>query len=267
MESKKIILCSASPGETRAVAEILRKVNTFEVLVCENGIDIAAELVKKLSASLLVVNLSDLESNSYVGVMGVTINSPETAVLVYGTTMEYTAFLSKYMGYPLNQLEKPAVQDKVIKTVCRAMGIDGEQTGRSGADEMFGVSYVPRILVVDDDPMSLKLIKRILDDSCELRFTANGANALTIIKNEKPNIVLLDYMMPVMDGRQVLAEMRSDKSLSETRVIFTTGVQDREHIRAVMQLRPEGYLIKPIKKDILVQAIKTVLSGKTMWDK
>ena len=75
----------------------------------------------------------------------------------------------------------------------------------------------------------------------------------------KPDLVLLDYEMPVCDGRQTLEMIRSDDDFSQIPVVFLTGVGDRAHIEQVIDLKPQGYLLKPPVKDMLMEKISEIL--------
>ncbi|MBR6294429.1 MAG: response regulator, partial [Lachnospiraceae bacterium] len=71
--------------------------------------------------------------------------------------------------------------------------------------------------------------------------------------------ILLDYEMPVCDGRQTLEMIRADEELSSIPVIFLTAVRDKEHIEKVLSLRPQGYLLKPSTRDNLIAKINEVI--------
>ena len=77
-----------------------------------------------------------------------------------------------------------------------------------------------------------------------------------MLKVLEPDLILLDYEMPVCDGRQTLEMIRADEEISDIPVIFLTGVNDREHIEMVLALRSAGYLLKPPVKERLLGEIK-----------
>ena len=79
------------------------------------------------------------------------------------------------------------------------------------------------------------------------------------IGKKRPDLILLDYEMPVCDGRQTLEMIRADDEISDIPVIFLTGVNDREHIEPILALRPAGYLLKPPVQERILEAIKKAL--------
>ena len=115
------------------------------------------------------------------------------------------------------------------------------------------------ILVVDDDFRMLKLIKRYLDDSYDIATAINGKVALKFLESKMTNLILLDYEMPGENGPEVLEKLRANPVTNQIPVIFLTGINDRKKIQQVLALKPQGYLLKPIDHDKLVEAIENTI--------
>lgn len=115
------------------------------------------------------------------------------------------------------------------------------------------------ILVVDDSPVTLRGMKAMLDKDYEVSVATSGEQALKSIKKKRPDLVLLDYEMPGLDGRETLEKIREDEEISDIPVIFLTGVADKEHIAAVLKLGPAGYMLKPAEKEKLMGTIENAL--------
>lgn len=115
------------------------------------------------------------------------------------------------------------------------------------------------VLVVDDDPRMLKVIKRHLEDSYDVATAVNGKVALKFLENKTTNLILLDYEMPGQNGPEVLAQLRENPVTAHIPVIFLTGINDREKIRTALSLKPQGYLLKPIERDKLLESISNIL--------
>lgn len=112
-----------------------------------------------------------------------------------------------------------------------------------------------KILVVDDSSVMLQAMKELLDTDYEIALAKSGLSAIRSLALNRPDLILLDYEMPVCDGRQVLEMIRSDEEIADISVIFLTGRVDKESIKKVMSLKPSGYLSKnqnptDIKKNI-----------------
>ena len=85
--------------------------------------------------------------------------------------------------------------------------------------------------------------------------------ALAYIGRKRPDLILLDYEMPVCDGKMTLEMIRADKDLKDIPVIFLTAINDRANIEAVLKLKPAGYFLKPAAKDRLLAEIGRILNN------
>ncbi len=122
-----------------------------------------------------------------------------------------------------------------------------------------------RILLVDDDPTFLKMLQGWLSDKYRVTAVKSGMQAITYIANHTPDLILLDYDMPITPGPQVMEMIRSEFSSAEIPIIFLTGKSDRESIMRVMKLKPQGYLLKTMSRDDIVSAINSYFISHK-WD-
>ena len=93
----------------------------------------------------------------------------------------------------------------------------------------------------------LRNVKGWLEDTYQVILANSGAMAIKYLATNRPDLVLLDYEMPVVDGRQVLEMIRTETEFSDVPVIFLTSKDDRESVMQVMTLKPEGYLLKTME--------------------
>ncbi|HBU11439.1 MAG TPA: response regulator [Clostridiales bacterium] len=112
-----------------------------------------------------------------------------------------------------------------------------------------------KILVVDDSGSILRSIKGWLENKYSVFLANSGAMAIKYLTLNKPDLVLLDYEMPVVDGRQVLEMIRTETDFSDIPVIFLTKKGDKESIMSVRPLKPEGYLLKTLEPAQIVKAV------------
>ncbi len=108
-------------------------------------------------------------------------------------------------------------------------------------------STKPKILLVDDSMTIREGIRRLLVGDYEVSAVQSGVSAIRAITLDKPDLVLLDYDMPVCDGRHVLEMLRSEKEFADVPVIFLTSRDDPESVKKVLSLKPEGYMMKYLK--------------------
>lgn len=115
------------------------------------------------------------------------------------------------------------------------------------------------ILIVDDDVLTLRIMKFMLGKEYSTATAESGMQAIEEIKKNRPDLVLLDYQMPECDGRQTLAMIRREESMKNIPVIFLTGTEEAEKIEEIKDLHPAGYLMKPPVKEKLLAEIRRIL--------
>jgi CheY-like chemotaxis protein len=116
------------------------------------------------------------------------------------------------------------------------------------------------VLIVDDIPVNIILLKTMLARTNVKILTAvNGQEALDLVRSLKPHVVLLDIQMPVMNGLEVLKEIKSDPKLKEIAVIMVSAYTSAEDIEQSMNLGASGFIKKPVIMDILLSNVTAEL--------
>lgn len=126
-------------------------------------------------------------------------------------------------------------------------------------DEESEITDKKHILVVDDSPIMLKTLKENLRDDYDIATAISGKVALKFLERRKTDLILLDYEMPEESGPAVLEKIRANDAIKDIPVIFLTGVTDSGKIKEALVLKPQGYLLKPINREKLLEAITRVL--------
>ena len=120
-----------------------------------------------------------------------------------------------------------------------------------------------KILVVDDEPDCLSIIQCRLEWSkYEVITATNGAEGLQIAENEKPDMILLDNNMPIMNGLEMLERMRKNPVLRETPVIMVTALCESHDIAAASAYGIADYVTKPVDFTSLLEKISNLLENK-----
>ena len=104
-------------------------------------------------------------------------------------------------------------------------------------------------------------MKQLLENDYDVSLADSGASAFRAITLEQPDLVLLDYEMPVCDGRQTLEMLRTVKEFDHIPVIFLTGKRDPESMIKVMPLNPAGYFLKHLKPQEIKKKIDDFFEG------
>lgn len=121
----------------------------------------------------------------------------------------------------------------------------------------------PKILIVDDSATIRQHMKALLSEDYDISFAESGVAAIRMITLNQPDLVLLDYEMPVCDGRQTLEMLRSEKAFANLPVIFLTGRNDPESVIKVRSLKPTGYLLKHLQPAEIKQNIDAFFKKQT----
>lgn len=132
------------------------------------------------------------------------------------------------------------------------------EEAQRAAEEM-AEEETKHILVIDDDPIMLRLIKTELKDHYNVATAISGKIALNFLQKKKTDLILLDYEMPEENGTEVLEKIRKSDELKDIPVVFLTGINEKEKIQMVLSMNPQGYLLKPIEHDKLVQTIQRII--------
>jgi DNA-binding response OmpR family regulator/DNA-binding CsgD family transcriptional regulator len=118
------------------------------------------------------------------------------------------------------------------------------------------------VLVVDDSPETLGMLNDTLDQAGVTVLVAlEGAQALTIAENITPDIILLDALMPVMDGFETCRRLKANPDLAHIPVIFMTGLTDSESVVRGFEVGGVDYITKPIKGDELIARMRVHLAN------
>lgn len=122
----------------------------------------------------------------------------------------------------------------------------------------------PRILAIDDTPTNLMTLGAALADDFDLQFATTGQQGLTLAARSPPDLILLDIMMPEMDGYEVCRRIKSDPSLQTIPVIFVTALAEMDAEVAGLKLGAADYLTKPINVGIARQRIRNLLEREQL---
>ncbi len=116
-------------------------------------------------------------------------------------------------------------------------------------------SVKKKILLVDDSGAWLRSIKGWLEEKYNVFLANSGAMAIKYLALNQPDLVLLDYAMPVVDGKQVLEMIRTETDFAQIPVMFLTNKNDADSIIQVKELKPEGYLLKTMSPAQILKAV------------
>jgi len=125
----------------------------------------------------------------------------------------------------------------------------------------------PKILIVDDEPFNIDYLEQELEDlDYETISAGNGQAALELVEAESPDMILLDIMMPVMDGFEVLSRLKAEKSWRDIPVVVISAMSDMNSVVKAIELGAEDYLPKPFDPTLLQARLNAGLEKKRLRD-
>ncbi len=116
-----------------------------------------------------------------------------------------------------------------------------------------------KVLLIDDDARMLRLLKGYLEDTYTVFPIKGGNAALSFLQENKPDIILLDYMMPALDGPHTLELIRQSEGCADIPVMFLTGVTEKNKMQECMSKNPVAYMVKPVAKEELLYRLGEIL--------
>ncbi|MCI8522204.1 MAG: response regulator [Lachnospiraceae bacterium] len=115
------------------------------------------------------------------------------------------------------------------------------------------------VLIIDDDVSVLKTLRYHLQDTYRVSVVNSGKVALDFLQKHKPDLILLDYLMPTYNGAAVLKTIQGSEDTKDIPVLFLTGQSDMSTVTECLALNPAGYIVKPISKEALLGKLESVL--------
>lgn len=118
----------------------------------------------------------------------------------------------------------------------------------------------PTLLVVDDEPTNLQVLRQILQTDYRLLFARDGQKALELARSERPNLILLDVMMPGMTGHEACAALKADADTRAIPVIFVTALAETDNEALGFEMGAVDYIVKPVSPPIVKARVRNHLS-------
>lgn len=254
---KKILLVGKLNSVVKETNRFLSQY--FHVQLCSENANVFEGMLKIVNPDLVLISLIgayDIDTSIFFALSDKYADIP---VLTIGTKEESSTFFKYYEDGQFENLVRPVENTLILDAVCRRLALDVKELEKAAKEKQKETSEKKRILVVDDNGTALRTMKAMLEDQYEVTLAVSGAQALTSIGKTRPDLILLDYEMPICDGKMTLEMIRADDDMKDIPVVFLTAVNDRANIEAVLKLKPAGYFLKPPAKNLLLAEIEKIL--------
>lgn len=255
----------------------------FQTQVCMDTLDLVKGMIKVFEPDFAVIYLAGINELDKRILTFFENQYSEMPILLIGTDKECKCYEKYYENPQIDFLVRPITCPVLIKKCMNLLHLTEQDMQVKAEENEIKKVQEPKkyqidveepqqyiladneerkkhILAVDDNGVLLRSVKAILEKKYSVAVATSGKMALKQAKKKLPDLIILDYEMPEWDGRKTLQEIRADKELKDIPVVFLTGVNDRNHITAVLGLNPAGYLLKPIEQKKFLESIESVLN-------
>ena len=240
-------------GESFMVNVITQKLEEAGYDVLPADITVAAVNAQQKENDILVFYLGDVvsEASELLVYLKDLCTEEDKLLILLGNPVEL-ATVEETIPSALvaARFERPLDVKKIIDEMDRLVSVNDENARKK------------TILLVDDDDTFLKTVKGWLSSVYRVSIVTSGAQAMMYIADNRPDLILLDYDMPVTTGPQVLEMIRSETKVDSIPVIFLTGKGDKESVMKVLALKPDGYLLKSADKVTLLKSLEDFFEKK-----
>ena len=248
-EKKIMVLGSSQSFLLHSIVFNLNE-NGIEVVQSNGDMDTIGRLGKKFNAILIFVDEEIIEQQPLFTYIKDMVLENDIPIFMIGYPDEMSLLESTLPTYLIRlRFERPINASKVVFDIINYL------------DEHV-VRDRKKILVVDDSASTLRSLKSVLEKDYQVILASSGAMAIKYLSQDLPDLVLLDYEMPIISGKQVLEIIRYESDFSNLPVIFLTARGDKQAIMDVMSLRPEGYLLKTMNFESVLKAINEFFNKK-----
>ncbi len=243
---------------------IISKVDSFMVNAIRNKLETAGfmcsfastdssnimNVINEKRVVVLYVDETIFEKQDLLFYLKDKCNDDDLKLVIIGSPSDFN-ILSNYISdnYLAGKLERPIDMQVLIGILANLQGAAQEELDKKS------------ILIVDDDATYLRTIRDWLKDKYKVIMANSGIQALTWLAKNHADLILLDYMMPIASGPEILEMIRSEETSKDIPVIFLTSKSDRESVKSVIRLRPEGYLLKSINMSDLRNELEKFFNG------
>lgn len=285
---RKLLLVGKFTEHFREVNKKL--IDKYEVRACVNKLEIFKGMFKLNKPDIVVLLLNEMDETNGELLKELKEEYREIPVVCAGIKLEnslnYKVPLSKQFEYmeesytveslikriedalekDISEDENPEVSGSDKKNVPEEKKEDNNEENKGiegeGIKEENLLEREDRrktILLVDDSGIFLRMMKSLLEENYDVKMATSGLKAISLIHEKHPDLILLDYEMPLFDGRETMIKIRESEKTKDIPIVFVTAVNDKEHIKAVLSLKPTGYLLKPLDKERLLQTVKEII--------
>ena len=251
---KKVLLIGKINEIIRSLNECL--VDDFQVQICPEEIENVKGMLKIIKPDLVIVNQIGIDELDTAILGWLKKQHSYLPVIFIAVWEEWEKYKAYCEGKQFDHLFRPVGKKELLEKCHKMLNLEITNPVVSDVSE---VQVLKKILIVDDSPLLLRNMKSILEEKYTVFIATSGEQAIKFIPNKQPDLILLDYEMPGLDGKETYEMLKANEDMKDIPVIFLTSMSDKEHIYSALQTRPAGYILKPPDRERLFESIEEAL--------
>lgn len=252
---KKIFLIGKFNVIMQNIYQVMAK--KFDMQICPAECEIVEGLFQMVHPEMVLISTMDFESRHADIYKLLREKYQWIPVLSIGKRDELRMFYELTQTDQFHELFRPVRISEIVKQVNQILGINTDEY--AGKEDVANVKHGPKtIMLIDDSPVQLRQVREILKGTYRVIMASSGLQAINMLLDEKPDLIFLDYDMPVVDGRKTLEKIRMNERSRDIPVVFLTAINSKEKILAVAPLNPSDYLLKPVDAKRILETAQRI---------
>lgn len=240
--------------------------NFFTVQLCSDNLELFAGILKMSKPDAILISAKEL-GESHKELFALIGQKHGTIPVVCVGSKEELALVQTFPGCEeIKHVTTPTSVRNIVASINESLGISPREssekniTFRQPISRSMSAQRLRRktVLLVDDAGVQLRAMEGMLKKDYDVKMATSGKEAIALIKKDCPDLILLDYNMPGCDGRETFELIQNEENGKDVPIVFVTGVNEKERIKEALKLKPEGYLVKPVKREELLETVRRV---------
>lgn len=253
---KKILLVGELGAIVRNLNESLSE--NYVVQICSNQLDNVKGMVKIVKPDMIVICYLGMDDTALEIFQWFERDCNTIPILIITSMTEWENCRKYCQSDNMDKMFRPISKEDLLDKCGHMLGQKEEVKHETV------IETKKRILIVDDSPVVLRNIKDLLTPKYDVFVSTSGEQALKMIPTKNPDLILLDYEMPGMDGKETFEAILENDDMKHIPVVFLTSVAKRQQIYDVVKSIPAGYILKPPNRDKLLDTIEDAFNGKNI---
>ena len=256
---KKMLLIGDLNETLHSLSECLS--TQFSVQMCSVNASDIKDMIRIIRPAILVINIYDISDNTLAVFDSLKEKHEHIPLIVIGIAQIEEKLSQIVMKFPKAIfLKRPIIANDVLVSSLELLGMGREkQVFIEGEPSIITRNRKHKIMVVDDNALVLRKVKQMLESEYDVILANSGEKALKVCMKDAPELILLDFDMPGINGKDMYEKMKENEVTKYIPVIFLTSVAQKKQTIDILRSLPAGYILKPPTKDMLFSKIREVL--------